>query len=219
VHQFTAYLFGFLTLDVALAVPEKLFLIYPRSLSGRLEMSAQIQSDVDAHAPKIYGGEDRIIDLDDLRHLAQLCLRLEAVAAGYTEQVSSTYPQISQDQTSSQSPVLVKRLTNTQPILSVQLGPRISEEMSDDELVIVLTSLTGRIENAISSLVGVFVHRLFCRNYSLIMPCGTQILLRLEQYLPILSSLNTMPGLITGSSGVHSELAALLSLGKKRLPR
>ena len=36
------------------------------------------------------------------------------------------------------------------------LGPRISEEMSDDELVGAFTSITGRIENAISTLVSWF---------------------------------------------------------------
>ena len=99
-----------------------------------------------------------------MRQLIQVCLRLEAVAAA-AHQVPVMQPAspgtvtISPSQKALARSGSVKR-TNTAPLPAVGvaafLGPRISEEMSDDELVGAFTSITGRIENAISTLVSWF---------------------------------------------------------------
>lgn len=184
--------------DIGRPVPEKLFLIYPRSLSGRLELSAQIRKDVETHAPKVYGGEDRIIDIDELRQLVQVCLRLEAVSAA-AHQVPMLRPTSPASLTTSPSQKALTRSgsvkrTNTAPLPPIGaaafLGPRISEEMSDEELVGAFMSITGRIENSISTLVSLlrFIcsiawHRLLIRRVC-------QTLLRLTSLVPELAALN-----------------------------
>lgn len=138
-------------------MPEKLYLIYPLSLSGRLELCAPIDQHGESNAPKVYGGEDRIIDLDDLRQLVQICLHLENIAATPTADqqpvctASPSSPKLSEGHPT-ESMGLVKRKTPTN-LTPAFLGPRIAEEMTDDELVLILSSVTGRIENAISTLV------------------------------------------------------------------
>lgn len=151
-----------LNVRVLIIVPEKLFLIYPRSLAGRLELSAQIRKDVESHAPKVYGGEERVIDLDELRQLAQLCLRLESVAAVAFQQPSLKVPNSPRSMEASPSSKGLVRTSSLKrqhpmpiPMLGITafLGPRISEEMTDEELLATLMSITGRIENSISTLV------------------------------------------------------------------
>jgi len=151
-----------LNLCTSVIVPEKLFLIYPRSLAGRLELSAQIRKDVESHAPKVYGGEDRVVDLDELRQLAQLCLRLESVAATAFQQPNLKVPNSPRSVEASPNGKGLVRTSSLKrqhpapiPMLGITafLGPRISEEMSDEELVATLMSITGRIENSISTLV------------------------------------------------------------------
>jgi hypothetical protein len=45
---------------VSVLVPEKLFLVYPKALAGRLEVSTQLRKDVEVLKPKVYGGENRL---------------------------------------------------------------------------------------------------------------------------------------------------------------
>jgi hypothetical protein len=93
----------------------------------------------------------------------QVCLRLEAVAAN-AHQTPAAKPTSPGTLTSSPGGKALSRTgsvkrSNTAPLpvmgLAAFLGPRISEEMSDDELVAAFMSIAGRIENSISTLVSV----------------------------------------------------------------
>ncbi|KAJ9123206.1 hypothetical protein QFC22_001399 [Naganishia vaughanmartiniae] len=185
-----------------LEVPEKLFMVYPKALAGRLELSTQLPKDVEVKQPKLYGGEDRIINVDELRHLVALVFRLEALSASKLSaerhkaiaQPSPSTPKTSNimlepaigvgiDATPSmQNSVSDTMISDTLDPLDADtqgkpddsttfntpsraispsnlfhpasyLGPRVSDEMTDDELTAVLESLLIRMENALSTLI------------------------------------------------------------------
>ncbi|KAK4684783.1 hypothetical protein P7C73_g5383, partial [Tremellales sp. Uapishka_1] len=110
-----------------LEVPEKLHLIYPRSLKGRLELSDTLRANVEVEKTFL---AERLIDIDEVRQLAMLCLRLEALSA-----------------------LQPKSSTSALKVLPpVHLGPVIKQEMTDEELCVIIDSLTTRMENAMSTL-------------------------------------------------------------------
>lgn len=131
-------------------------------------MSDETRKDAEAQEPKVYGGEDRIIDLDDLRQISHLCLRLEAVAAAVNtslaskQMVHSPRPDDMSPGARSTSGSHPMRRSNTAQAnalaTTMHLGPKITEEMSNDELLTVLLSLSARVENVLSTLVS---HPLF----------------------------------------------------------
>lgn len=138
-------------------------MIYPKSLAGRLEMTAETRKDAEAQGPKVYGGEERILNLDDLRQVSHLCLRLEAVAATISSPITTT-PLIASPVPDDMSPggrsiasAHAMKRSNTAQLhaltSTMHLGPKISEEMSNDELLTILLSLSARIENVLSTLV------------------------------------------------------------------
>lgn len=143
--------------------------------------------------PKVYGGEERTINVEEVRQLVAIVFRLEAlssskVAAGrhremteapYSGDQVSLEPVVSVERTDvslADSGVLqggtyqdqAERDDSANPISSTammgvspsnlmhmisQLGPRVSEEMTDEELTAVLESLVTRLENTLSTLV------------------------------------------------------------------
>ncbi|KAJ9098891.1 hypothetical protein QFC19_006230 [Naganishia cerealis] len=175
-----------------LTLPEKLYLVYPKALAGRLEVSTQLRKDVEVKQPKLYGGEDRVINVEEVRHLSSLVFRLEALSAS---KMSAERHRAMTQTTLAPPPILleptigsVTAATSTamstpnslligtldvsldgianQPATAIRaispsnllhpasyLGPRVSEEMTDEELVAVLESLLIRLENALSTLV------------------------------------------------------------------
>lgn len=184
-------------------VPEKLHLLYPKVLAGRFEISSNINSTVEVQ-PASRFTEPRQIDIDQVRQLVMLCLRLEALSSGAfamssTSSTTSPGTMISKSRTASpmQSPRLGvgalddtlgtsagavsqqavalspshNRLSNTPgrqgkrtqtapmspgapPLF---LGPHVRDDMTDEELCVVIESLVTRIENSMSSLVSSFL--------------------------------------------------------------
>ncbi|OCF34239.1 adenylate cyclase [Kwoniella heveanensis BCC8398] len=158
-----------------LEVPERLHLLYPKTLSGRLETSNEIRAEVEVNDSR--KPEQRMIDIEQVRELSSLTLRLEAVCnLGHTSPPSSpsaptahtreltgsghahTHAHGSananaggtnRDRERDHSQTVSKKGT---PPPHVHLGPVIKEDMSDEELLIIIESLTGRVENALSTL-------------------------------------------------------------------
>lgn len=143
-----------------MTVPERLHLLYPKTLVGRLESSNDIRANVEVHDPRALHAEPRHIDIEQVRELSALALRLEALSAAHHR----VQPQPQPPQSPGVSPAAAveaspKALT-VRPPHSPQthtppayLGPAIREEMTDDELTIIIESLTTRIENTMSTLV------------------------------------------------------------------
>ncbi|WWC95139.1 hypothetical protein V866_001993 [Kwoniella sp. B9012] len=146
-----------------LEVPEKLHLLYPKTLSGRLEMSNDLRAEVevnDARKP-----EQRLIDIEEVKELSLITLRLEAICnlgstsgsslssgSGNSDILSLSppgSPHEGKKETSS-----TKKVTGgvTLPLPNLNLGPTIREDMNDEELIVIIESLTGRCENALSTL-------------------------------------------------------------------
>lgn len=122
-----------------LEVPEKLFLIYPKALAGRLELSTDIRDNVEVKTAKLYGGEeDRILGLEELRQLVSVCFRLEALTV---------------DKVSSERQDLADIPAGKIFQHSSFHGPRLHDDMSDEDLLAITESLTARIANSVSTLV------------------------------------------------------------------
>lgn len=178
-------------------VPEKLFLVYPKALAGRLEVSLQLRKDVEVLKPKIYGGEERTVNVDEVRQLVSIIFRLEALSssklsaerhkamtqttlapnpvslepvsaldASNTSQLQSATIQGDDmrgvsatektDGSSAFSSMAIRAMSPSDLLHQASyLGPRVSEEMTDEELTAVLESLLIRLENTLSTLVSV----------------------------------------------------------------
>jgi adenylate cyclase len=140
-------------------VPEKLHLLYPKCLAGRLEISNDLRANVEVADPRAIRNESRLIDIDQVRELSTLILRLEALSAASPPQLPSS-PVLSP--TSPTSPRTPSTRSQTVPITQSShpvtvppafLGPAIREEMTDEELTMIIESLTTRAENSMSTLV------------------------------------------------------------------
>ena len=136
-------------------------MLYPRSLAGRLEISNDIRANVEVNDSRNHHSVHRQIDIDQVHELAALTLRLEALSAVHHRPT----PQVPQTPgTPAGSPGLdpsPKTLTVRAPPSTASqhlvpppyLGPSIRGDMTDDELSIIIDSLTTRIENTMSTLV------------------------------------------------------------------
>lgn len=121
-----------------LEVPERLHLLYPKTLAGRLEISNEIRAEVEVNDARKSAERQRSVDIDQVCQLSDIALRLEAVCS-YNPTPSSP----------GDTPTAgVMRL---HPPASY-LGPSIREDMNDEELWTIIESLVGRIENAMSTL-------------------------------------------------------------------
>ena len=144
-------------------MPEKLHLLYPKTLSGRLEVSNQLRANVevnDARALVVAG--PRQIDIEEVRELSALTLRLEALCSVQPPVVPTSppaptspiapfpSPSVSMDQQPTPSKRALKGIKSVPPSY---LGPAIGEHMTDEELIGIIESLTTRIENTLSTLV------------------------------------------------------------------
>lgn len=145
-------------------VPEKLHLLYPRSLAGRLETNNDIRSTAEvAVDPRDLIREPRHIDIDEVRELSKLVLRLEALChpppspAHKSPPTSPSVPQLGAAMDLTPSKMTfgpgASKIVGVKLPPQTFLGPRISEDMGDEELSFVIDSLTGRAENCMSTLV------------------------------------------------------------------
>lgn len=124
-------------------------MVYPKALSGRLEMSTQLRENVEVNSARLYGGEDRVISLDDVKQLVVLCVRLESLSAGKVFGDSQPIVEASP----APNGTVVVRQQAARWHAAYTFGPTVSAEMTDDELIAIIESLTTRIENAMSTLV------------------------------------------------------------------
>lgn len=118
-------------------MPERLHLLYPKTLAGRLEISNEIRAEVEVNDARKAAERQRSVDIDQVCQLSDIVLRLEAVC--------SCNPTPS-------SPGESPKVMRLHPPASY-LGPTIREDMNDEELWTIIESLVGRIENAMSTLV------------------------------------------------------------------
>lgn len=156
-------------------------------------MSLQLRKDVEVLQPKLYGGEERTINVDEVRQLVSLVFRLEALSSSklsaerHKAMTQSTFsPQPAQLELAapldtsnnplSETPTIMQGETQSSGLAddgpsafngmairalspshllhqASYLGPRVSEDMTDEELTGVLESLLIRLENALSTLV------------------------------------------------------------------
>lgn len=130
-------------------MPEKLHLLYPKSLAGRFEISGDLRANVEVHDARAVVAEPRQIDIEEVRELSKLVLRLEAVSAANLPVPGSPVMSPTMEMTPS-------RRSNMRGVRlppPVYLGPNIKDDMTDDELSLIIESLTTRLENTMSTLV------------------------------------------------------------------
>lgn len=156
-------------------------------------MSLQLRKDVEVLQPIIYGGEERTINVEEVRQLVSLVFRLEALSSSklsaerhkaMTQSTFSPKPVNSDldsaldtsnnplletatithaetqsagaaaDGTSAFSSMAIRAMSPSHLFHQASyLGPRVSEDMTDEELTAVLESLVIRLENTLSTLV------------------------------------------------------------------
>ncbi|KAK8853425.1 hypothetical protein IAR55_004131 [Kwoniella newhampshirensis] len=139
-----------------LEVPEKLHLLYPKTLSGRAEISNELRAEVEVNDARKLAEEQRVIDIEKVRQLANIALRLEAICSIKADSSSPpTSPTSAHSFQRDVSTAVVRGGGSGKTTLGIppsHLGPSIREDMSDEELTVVIESLTGRVENAMSTL-------------------------------------------------------------------
>ncbi|GMK57027.1 hypothetical protein CspeluHIS016_0308670 [Cutaneotrichosporon spelunceum] len=137
-----------------LEVPERLSLMFPKPLAGRLELFTGLRANAQVTEQKAYASEKSI---EETRQLSMITLRLEAVCALVNNPTRAT----GGDRTPLALPIvggpgprkslsLAAPKPASQP--NAQWGPLIRDNVTDDELVEIITSLTTRIENCLSTL-------------------------------------------------------------------
>lgn len=135
-----------------MVVPEKLHLLYPKSLAGRFETSNELRANVEKADPRSLITGPRTIDIEEVRELSKLVLRLEALSAVTDAHSPSSPPLVSPtiEMTPSRRTHTTRNLRLPPPGF---LGPHIRDDMNDEELAAIIESLTTRIENSTSTLV------------------------------------------------------------------
>lgn len=148
-----------------LETPEFLSIIFPNALAGRLSggqskealMSAAQLLQAKSGNPSGQPILQSILDHQELRALAALCLRLEALSAGnehrFYESSSSTSPHVGHHSPAlgyGHSSAAPKRRTTLSPHLLASIVVR--SEATDEELLVLFESLLVRIENALASM-------------------------------------------------------------------
>lgn len=129
-------------------------MLYPKSLAGRLEISNDIRANVEVNDPRTFHPVTRIIDIEQVRELSTLILRLEALSAAHhtPHSLDPTSPKIG----SARLAVTTSTSQSHFPAPPSFLGPCIRDDMTDEELTLIIESLTTRAENTVSTMVSPF---------------------------------------------------------------
>ena len=141
-------------------VPEKLHLLYPKSLAGRFETSGDLRANVEVADPRSLLPA-RQIDIEEVRELCHVVLRLEQLCAyqqqQYLEPPSPNPSSPRLPPSALKEPMASKRqtlmLSRPKHVPPAYLGPHIRDDMDDDELMAIIESLTTRLENSMATLV------------------------------------------------------------------
>lgn len=129
-------------------------MLYPKSLAGRLEISNDIRANVEVNDPRTFHPVTRIIDIEQVRELSTLILRLEALSAAH----HTPHPPASEPTSPKIGSARLAVTTSTSQTHAATppsfLGPCIRDDMTDEELTLIIESLTTRAENTVSTMVG-----------------------------------------------------------------
>lgn len=132
--------------------PERISLVYPTPIAGRINFTA---TKPDIKAATIFEPKAGLINVDEVRQLASLCLRLEALSAGQANNaVSSPQPNGPVGATGGQSlvrqssnQVVDNRISRYSVRNTDLLLPSIGPERTDDELLQILDSRESSLPN------------------------------------------------------------------------
>ncbi|KAJ7585096.1 adenylate cyclase [Mycena floridula] len=134
-----------------LEVPEMLSLVYPSGLEGRQDLSELLTD------PKTdpNSGSRVAFNVEQMRELGLLCLRLEALATGRLFRPPLDR-KVSLALTDDDDEATLRRDNNSLYLYGdlTLLLPSMSDTSSDDDLMLIMDSLSGRIENAIAAISG-----------------------------------------------------------------
>ena len=148
-----------------LETPESLFLVYPKQLSGRLEADGRSI----APSAQVFEPTVQLLDIDEVKQIGLLCLRLEALSAGHVfpgvfERADAKANQVQAEciaamekhpGSSAIGPNALARRKGIEAELAVHpelLIYVIRDDAPDDELAGILEQLITRITNAVSKL-------------------------------------------------------------------
>ena len=159
-----------------LETPEALFLLYPKQLAGRLEADGRPI----ARAAQVFEPTVQLLDIDEVKQVGFLCLRLEALSAGavfpgvYGERTDLDAEEAEMVTAMERGPshasdgagsAAVSAVTGTPNALARRKGVEASlamrpelliyvirDDATDEELAGILEQLITRISNAIASL-------------------------------------------------------------------
>ena len=95
----------------------------------------------------------RSIDIDEVRTLAQLTLRLEAMCSALCTSLAPQSPVVPLSSGLESNVSKRSQQNEVKSMIPSYLGPAIREEMHDEELSMIIDSLTTRIENCVSTMV------------------------------------------------------------------
>lgn len=129
--------------------PEHLSLVYPKILCQRFNAPALTASS--GGEMQMYEPTSQLIELEQLRLLAMLCLRLESLCDGKTFPGISTPADGNRLHLPAERTSIVASKLSRYPELLLGLNSR--DEATDSELAVVLSHLIGRIRNCASTLM------------------------------------------------------------------
>lgn len=148
-----------------LETPEFLSLIYPSALVGRLSggkskeamlSDAQQLQLAKTGQQAIVPAPRALLDHQEVRSLANLCLRMEALSAGMDHHLYETPSHTSTSNTG--SPAIGVHTSSAAPRRRVTLSPHllssslVRPEATEEELLVLLELLVVRIENALAAM-------------------------------------------------------------------
>jgi len=148
-----------------LEMPEFISLIYPRSLAGRLNNQGASLGGPDSKVDEVYEPTPRMLDVNHIKQLATLVVRLEAVSAAAvhaplsfspgsastTNKLSGTNADVSGEERATTIGNSNKR-PKSKLLNGHLLTYPIRSESTDEELAAILENQVIRIENVLSSL-------------------------------------------------------------------
>jgi adenylate cyclase len=132
-----------------LEVPEVLSMVFPKELEGRASLQ-EIPEDPNSSGSRVP------FSVEQMRELGFLCLRLEALATGRMFRTLPTLDRKGSLGDDSNAGDIPEGMDNPNFLFGdpALLLPLMNDKTSDNDLMLIMDSLAGRIENAIAGLCG-----------------------------------------------------------------
>ena len=119
-----------------------------------MEISHDLRANVEVNGVRaVVKTGPRLIDIDEVRDLSKLTLRLEALCSAQHAPDLPGTPIVAGSPALESTPSKRSHTKTIKPQPPSHLGPSIKDEMSDDDLAGIIESLTTRIENCLSTMV------------------------------------------------------------------